>query len=147
VEDHVTVRLFAKRRRTACVEVRPADRRDEWEASWYRERLLDQTLLAAGVVVVVDGVGFLAVPVGGARRGGYISADKRRAAGCIRDALAGRSGFPQVRVCWSRHPSVCHVVEWGEAPPDDDDWARGAHYGYSEQAIRAYVEERADRPN
>ncbi|MFI2434604.1 DUF6302 family protein [Streptomyces sp. NPDC018693] len=123
------------------MEVRSADWRDEWEASWYRERLRDPTLIDAGLVVVVDGTGFLAVPVGGQRRGGYISADDAETVPSLHDALMGRPGFPRLRVRWSTCPSTCHVVEWGEDAPDDDDTARGRFYGYSEQAIGAFVDE------
>jgi hypothetical protein len=125
-------------------EVQPVDQRDEWEASWYRERLLDPTLIHAGVVVVVSRVRHLAVPVGGQRRGGYISLSDSAAVIPLRDALIGRPGFPHVRVHWSRFRSVCHVVAWGEQPPatcEDDDRVWGAHYGYSEQAIQNFLDE------
>ncbi|MEV5880672.1 DUF6302 family protein [Streptomyces sp. NPDC052101] len=126
------------------MEVRPAGQRDEWEASWFRDRLSDPTLIDAGIVVVVDGAGYLAVPVGGQRRGGYVSASDRGTARCLRDALAGRPGYPNVRVRWSACPSDCHTVAWGEAAPDnDDDQAVGEFYGYSPSAIARFGEESA----
>ncbi|MFF5019108.1 DUF6302 family protein [Streptomyces sp. NPDC001165] len=133
-----------RQRPRAAVKVRPADQRDEWEASWYRERLLDPKLLDTGIVVAVDHIGYLAVPVGGQRHGGSISAADRATARSLRDALTGRPGFPQVRVRWSTCPSVCHVVEWGDKSPDiDDDTVRGRFYGYSDRAIAAFADELA----
>ncbi|MEU8473085.1 DUF6302 family protein [Streptomyces sp. NPDC029006] len=145
----MTARTRAKQRAGVPVDVRAADRRDEWETSWYRERLRDPALIDAGVVVAVGRVGYLAVPVGGTRRGGYISTGDRMAVDCLRDALTGRPGFPRVRVRWSKCRSACHVVAWGEDPPgaEDDDQARGEFYGYSEQAIRAFVAELARGTN
>ncbi|MEU5498016.1 DUF6302 family protein [Streptomyces griseofuscus] len=130
-------------KRTPTVEVRPPDRRDEWAASWYRERLDDPTLLDAAVVLVLDGPGSMAVPSGGRRLGGYLSVDDDvTVLRAMRDALDGREGFPHVRVRLSEHPEVCHRVEWGPAPPECGDHAlRGRFYGYSEQAIVAYVDE------
>lgn len=138
---------FIKQRPRAVVEVRPVDWRDEWEAAWFRERLQDPTLIDAGVVVVVDGIGFLAVPVGGRRRGGYTSLDNPEAVYCVRDALVGRRGFPRVRVHWSSCPSTCHVVEWGEDAPDasQEDDVTGRFYGYSEQAIQTFLKGFAHR--
>ncbi|MFJ5035548.1 DUF6302 family protein [Streptomyces sp. NPDC088560] len=129
-------------RPSPAVEVRPADARDEWEVSWFREQLADPSLIGAGVVVVVDGMGFLAVPVGGRRRGGYLAASDRATACCLRDALAGRPGYPDVRVHWVRDARVCHAVRWGgDAPDGDDDRVIGAFYGYSEQATKAYLKD------
>ncbi|MET9017871.1 MULTISPECIES: DUF6302 family protein [Streptomyces] len=54
--------------------MREPDRRDEWELSWYRERLADPSLLDRAVVIVVDGTGYLVVPCCGRRRGGCVSA-------------------------------------------------------------------------
>lgn len=128
------------------MEVRPADWRDEWEASWHRARLAAPTLITAGPVVVVDSIGYLAVPVGGQRRGGYISADNRTTTHLVRNALAGHPGFPRVRVHWSTHRSACHVIEWGEdVPPGDDDTVRGQFYGYTAEAIARFAEEMAAR--
>jgi len=125
------------------VEVRPPDARDEWEASWYRERLHDPSLIDFGVVVVVDGIGFLAVPVGGRRRGGYLAVDDFAMVGQLRAALAGLEGFPSVRVRRSTDPRVCHAVEWGDpAPRSDSEVIRGWFYGFSEQAVVRFCQER-----
>ncbi|MGW2948741.1 DUF6302 family protein [Streptomyces eurythermus] len=113
--------------------------------SWYRERLLDPALITAGVVVVVKGVGYPTVPVGGLRRGGYVNVADDVTTRCLHEALTGRDGFPRVRVRWSLCPSVCHTVIWGDEPPrdDEDDVAQGRFYGYSEEAINRFVEELA----
>ncbi|MET8609857.1 DUF6302 family protein [Streptomyces misionensis] len=130
-------------KRCPAVEVRPPDRRDEWALSWYRERLDDPTLLEAAVVLVADGAGagYLAVPLGGRRRGGELSVDADIAVlWALRDALTGREGFPYVRARRSTHPDVCHRIEWGPAPPPGDDHALvGRFYGYSERAIVRHV--------
>jgi hypothetical protein len=128
---------------SVAVGLRPPDARDEWEASWYRERLADPSLIAAGVVVVVAGrIGYLAVPVGGQRRGGYIPVGDAVDVPLLLQALDGRPGFPAVRVRWSTCESTCHVVEWGDVPPDtDDDAVRGRFYGYSERAMARFDEE------
>lgn len=123
--------------------MRCPDMREEWEASWYRERLADPSLVAAAVAVVVDGISYLAVPVGGERRGGYIPVREPTAAMLLRQALDGLRGFPSVRVRWSFHLDACDVVEWGDYPPDTDcDAERGRFYGYSEQSIARFTKER-----
>ncbi|MCG0062220.1 DUF6302 family protein [Streptomyces tricolor] len=128
------------------VAVRPHDHREEWEASWYRERLADPSLLAASIAVVIGRTSYLAVPVGPGRHGGYISIGGPEAACYLHRALAGRAGFPAVRIRWSAHPSVYHVVEWGEPVPEtEDDTVRGAFYGYSARAIRSFTEELTSR--
>ncbi|MCG8970205.1 DUF6302 family protein [Streptomyces sp. CL12-4] len=131
------------RRRPPNVYLRPPGAPDAWEVVWYSERLADPSLLDSAVVAVVDRVGYLAVPVGGAgnqRRGGFLAVDDRLTARCLHYVLMGRAGFPAVRVQWSTDRSVCHNVEWGEAPPDtDDDQVRGHFYGYSEQAIDRFA--------
>lgn len=130
-----------RRKAQLVVEVRPPDARDEWEVSWYRERLADPSLIAAGVVVVVGRIGWLAVPVGGQRRGGYLAVDRAEDVEPLRRALDGRPGFPAIRVQWSTRRDVCHVIEWGEyTPGPDDDVERGRFYGYSEAAVRAYLD-------
>lgn len=112
---------------------------DEWEVSWYRERLHDDELLAEAIVVVVGWIRYLAVPVGGQRRGGYISVTDPVWARRLAEALLGREGFPDVRVQWSEHPSVLHVVEWGDVAPDSvDDAVRGHFYGYSTEAVARF---------
>jgi hypothetical protein len=116
---------------------------DEWEVSWYRERLYDQSLLQKSVVIVLGQTRYLAVPVGGQRRGGWISVDDREVLEQLVDALKNRDGFPLVRVRWSGHPDVCHSVAWGERHPvttDKDEVLR--FYGLDPAAAdRAWAEE------
>jgi hypothetical protein len=116
---------------------------DDWEADYYRKRLRNPELVEAGLVVVIDGWQCLAVPVGSGRRGGYVSVEDVVTGLAVRSALAGQPGFPDVRLRWSPHPDTCHVVEWGDRVPDtDDDVERGRFYGYSEQAIDRFTEEK-----
>ncbi|MDN3265671.1 DUF6302 family protein [Streptomyces sp. CSDS2] len=130
---------------TTVVQVRAPGPQDEWETSWYRERLADPGLVNAGVVLVVHGMGYLAVPVGGTRRAGHLAVANAKVALLLADALRGREGFPAVRVRWSDSPETCHMITWGELPPETDDAARGRVFGYSEQAITAHLEEQTDR--
>jgi hypothetical protein len=102
---------------------------------YYRARLADLSLLDGSLAVGLGKAALLAVPVGGSRRGGYLSVDLLTTAVAVRDLLSGRLGFPDVRVRWSPYPDTCHVVEWGGTPPDGDDIACGRFYGYSEAAI------------
>ncbi|GHD34858.1 hypothetical protein GCM10010313_81800 [Streptomyces violarus] len=128
---------------SAVVRLRPPGKRDEWEASWYRERLADPSLLTTAVAVVIGGISYLAVPVGGERRGGYIPVRDATSVMLIRQALEGLDGFPSARVRWSTHPDTCDAVEWGDpAPPGDDDAESGRFYGYSEQSIARFTKER-----
>ncbi|EYT79347.1 hypothetical protein CF54_31865 [Streptomyces sp. Tu 6176] len=128
------------------VEVRRPCRRDEWELSWYRERLADLTILDAAVTIVVDRTRFLAVPVPvpvpetGGRRGGYLIMTRRRTAQCLRDVLDGMAGFPDVRVVLPSTRAECHAVRWGDEPPGCwDDYGQGHFYGYRDQAIGQFV--------
>ncbi|MEV5985716.1 DUF6302 family protein [Streptomyces sp. NPDC052051] len=36
---------------------------------------------------------------------------------------------------------MCHVIQWGEDAPADDDAARGEFYGYTTVAIRRFAED------
>jgi hypothetical protein len=109
---------------------------DEWEVSFYRDSLLDPSLLDASVVVVMGRTRYLAVPVGERRRGGWISVPDKRVLEQLVDALKGRDGFPQARVRWSGHPDVCHAVAWGATHPrtaDENEVAR--FYGLDPAAV------------
>ncbi|PAZ16590.1 hypothetical protein CLM62_06470 [Streptomyces sp. SA15] len=116
---------------------------DEWEMCWYRERLDDPALLDACVVVVIEESRYLAVPVGGKRRGGYILLDDTNHLEQLRDALKDRDGFPSVRVRWSRHPDVCHSIAWGDPHPRTTDQNKVLEfYGFDLDAVeRAWKEE------
>ncbi|MFJ6014433.1 DUF6302 family protein [Streptomyces sp. NPDC092952] len=112
----------------------PPTEADEDEAAYYRERLEDLSLMEAALTVRVGGVAYLAVPVGGARRGGYLPMPELAMGCAVRDALRGTPGFPDVRLRWSPYEDACHVVAWGERAPEDDE-LQGRFYGYSAEAI------------
>lgn len=116
----------------------PPGEADERDAAYYRERLEDPALLEAAVAVRVGEDVCLAVPVGGRRRGGYLSVTEVMTGLAVRALLRGQAGFPDVRLRWSPYADTCHVVEWGERPPGGDDAARGRFYGYSAEAIAAF---------
>jgi hypothetical protein len=118
----------------------------EWH--WFVERLADPTLLDDAIEVFLsNGYVTLAVPIGGTRRGGYVSLSDRADVEDVLDELTGLQGFPQCRAEYSDDPDVCHVVRWGDDPPalpDEDaeeivwaqeDFEEGRFYGYSEHAI------------
>ena len=107
------------------------------QREWYRERLADATLLDGAVAIraerrFID----LAVPVGGTRRGGYVSCCSIRRAKAAYFQLEGRPGFPSVRIDYSPYRDACHCVCWGEQPPEEDDNAIGRFYGYREEVLR-----------
>ncbi|MEU0857525.1 DUF6302 family protein [Streptomyces griseofuscus] len=108
-----------------------------YDYEYFAERLADPSLLESALAVCVHRAPLLAVPVGGKRLGGYMSLDLLILAEKTRSLLAGRDGFPNVRVRPSPYRDTCHVVEWGGQPPvcDYADAARGQFYGYSEAAI------------
>ncbi|MEU0272297.1 DUF6302 family protein [Streptomyces sp. NPDC006307] len=135
--------------RPLAVLLPPAEA-DDREVAYYRERLEDPSLMAAGLAVLVDGFAYLAVPVGGGRRGGYLPMTELVTGLAVRSLLCGRPGFPDVRLRWSPYGDCCHVVEWGDRPPDDlDDVIHGRFYGYSAEAIAqalAWQDNRAAHP-
>ncbi|KUO04798.1 DUF6302 family protein [Streptomyces caeruleatus] len=123
------------------VRLLPAGHAYDYE--YFRARLADTTMLNKSVAVCLFRAPLLAVPVGGARRGGYMSLELVTLALEVRSLLDARSGFPNLRVRWSPYRDTCHVVEWGAESPMWDDAARGRFYGYSETAIDAYLREHA----
>lgn len=125
--------------REALAVILPLAEADEEGVTYFPERLDDPALMDAGAAVLVDGFAELAVPVGGRRRGGYLPVPDVVTGLAVRAALAGRPGFPQVRLRWSRDLDACHVVEWGEpAPVYEDHAAHGRFYGYSTEAIARF---------
>ena len=118
-----------------------------YEYVWFAERLHDPRLLKRAVAV--GRVGTLAVPCGGRRRAGwcwsYGAADGRRILG----ELAGRRGFPDVRLVRASR-GYGPRVEWGEGAPPlprsklseelaDHAIREGLLYGYSDRAIVDFV--------
>ncbi|MFJ5890247.1 DUF6302 family protein [Streptomyces californicus] len=112
------------------------------EVGYYRRRLHDPALLERALGVEMLGHVVLAVPVGGRRQGGYISVSEIVTGEAVRNLLAGREGFPDVRMLRSPYADTCHSVRWGAPPPDDIEdgiVADGMHYGYSDEAIASHV--------
>ncbi|QNA77067.1 hypothetical protein C8250_039100 [Streptomyces sp. So13.3] len=110
-----------------------------YDFEYIGSRLADPSLLDHAVAVCVHRAPLLAVPVGGARRGGFMSFDLLILAEKTRGLLEGLPGFPDLRLRPSPYRDTCHLVEWGGRPPacDYDDAARGRFYGYSKAAVRA----------
>ncbi|MFI0721908.1 DUF6302 family protein [Streptomyces sp. NPDC021224] len=80
-------------------------------------RLHDRAVLRGAVAVQIFRVPLLAVPVGGCRRSGRLSAGPVTIALAVHSVLRGRDGFPHLRIVEdARGGDWC--VEWGEqAPP------------------------------
>ncbi|MCC3767639.1 DUF6302 family protein [Streptomyces sp. UNOC14_S4] len=110
-----------------------------YDYAYFRDLLADPSVLATGVAVRIARVPLLAVPVGGPRRGGYFPVPNVTVGLAVRGLLAHRPGFPAPRLRWAPYRDTCHVVEWGDVPPVDDDAARGRFYGYRETAIAAFL--------
>ncbi len=68
-----------------------------YDYEYYRSRLTDPAILVDAVAICVFRAPLLAVPVGGARRGGYMSFDLLTLATAAKTLLDGRPGFPDLR--------------------------------------------------
>jgi len=119
----------------------------EYELAYFKARLDDPSLLDRAIQVE----GMLAVPIGGRRRGGYLSvADAQMSERAIA-RLAGITGFPNLRYEYEQDDDGAeyHLVRWGDAPPHEPnlnaliefELEEGQFYGYSDRAISAYVNE------
>ncbi|MEV8391783.1 MULTISPECIES: DUF6302 family protein [unclassified Streptomyces] len=112
-----------------------------------QDRLADPGLLEQAVEVRVgerDGVVRyrLAVPVGGARRAGYLTVADYAEALATLAMLDGRPGFPHVRLrgtVTSRDSR--RTIIWGDDPPTTDAAARWKFYGYSDTSISRYAQQ------
>ncbi|MFH8642050.1 DUF6302 family protein [Streptomyces goshikiensis] len=111
---------------------------------WYRDRLADPGLADQGIAIGVFRLPLLVVPVGGPRRGGCYAAPELAVATAVRNALAGRPGFPSLRVRRSPYVDTCHTVDWGAPAPAWDEVARGRFYGYSSSAIHERLDPRQE---
>ncbi|MCZ4118114.1 DUF6302 family protein [Streptomyces sp. H39-S7] len=133
--------------RGLVVSLRPAEEAYDYEH--FRDRLADPSVLAGAVAVRVFRAPLLAVPIGGSRRGGYMSFDVLALAMAARGLLADQAGFPNLRLRWAPHPDTCHTIEWGDPAPEwwEDDAVFGRFYGYSESAITSFVRERPQTPS
>ncbi|MFE4173252.1 DUF6302 family protein [Streptomyces sp. NPDC056909] len=119
----------------------------ETDRASMRERLADPTLLDSAFAVPVgetDGKMRyrLAVPVGGSRRAGSLTVANDAEAEATLSALAGRQGFPSVRLrgTGSAH-SARRTVVWGDGFPRGDAVTRWKHLGYSDEAIVRYEQQ------
>jgi hypothetical protein len=116
-----------------------------------KDRLEDVSLLKRSVPIVCDGIAVeLAVPVGGKRRGGYVSLATLRWCRAAVRLLKGNPGFPNLRIVDGRRWQCMHNVEWGDPQPqcdtdlhNADDVERGRYFSYSEKAIEKFVKEKA----
>jgi hypothetical protein len=122
------------------------------DRAWYAARLDDPWLLDFSIVVRRSDRHFLlAAPIGGRRRGGFVSLKSPKDADQAADRLRGTAGFPNVRIERSQERGAYHVVRWGENEPsitqrcDQADAqiaqhrAAGEFFGYSDSAIRAFL--------
>ncbi|ESQ05646.1 hypothetical protein B590_07855 [Streptomyces sp. PVA_94-07] len=134
-------------RHSAAVSLRPAA--EAYDYAHFRSRLAEPALLTDAVAVRVFRAPLLAVPVGGPRRGGYMSFDLLTHATETHVLLAEHPGFPRLRVRSSPYRDTCHTVEWGDAAPDwrEDDAVFGRFYGYSEAAIAAFTRRHHQTPS
>ncbi|MFI1677568.1 DUF6302 family protein [Streptomyces sp. NPDC020607] len=116
---------------------------------YYEQRLADLHLLDRAISICTLRLSFLAVPVGGSRRGGFFPVDCACFGLAVRYALRAFPGFPDVRLRWSPWPDP-HHVEWGEKPSwlwsCQDDAVLGRFYGYSDAAIARYTAAKTRAP-
>ncbi|MFJ8980448.1 DUF6302 family protein [Streptomyces sp. NPDC102282] len=124
---------------------------DAYDFDYYEQRISDTWLLDKSVTVRTMRMPFLAVPVGGTRRGGYYLVSCLCFGLKVRDLLLAQADFPDLRLRWSPYPDTCLVVEWGEQPPslwgDRDAATLGRFYGYNEAAIAAFIRRHPQIPS
>ncbi|MGW6235403.1 DUF6302 family protein [Streptomyces sp. NPDC055094] len=119
----------------------------ETDRASMRERLADLDLLEQAVAVRVGETNGavryrLAVPVGGSRRGGYLTVAVYAEALATLSVLDGRAGFPSVRVRGTvTARDSRRTIMWGEDPPTTGAVARWQFYGYSAEAIARFVQQ------
>ncbi|MFD8963467.1 DUF6302 family protein [Streptomyces sp. NPDC059568] len=119
----------------------------ETDRASMRDRLADPTLLDSAFAVPVGVTNGemryrLAVPVGGSRRTGYLTVANDTEAEATLSALAGRQGFPSVRLRGNSNVhGVSRTVIWGEDFPRGDAVTRWRHLGYSDEAIVRYEQQ------
>jgi len=122
------------------------------DRAWYMTRLDDLWLLNFSIPLSSgDGCFFLAVPIGGRRRGGLVPFASPKTAEQAAEKLRSKAAFPNVRIERSRQGGTCHEVWWGEDKPaisESDNQiedriaehrAAGEFFGYSDSEIRAFL--------
>lgn len=128
------------------------------DRAWYATRLDDPWLLDFSIPLRTrDACFFLAVPVGGRRRGGLVPFDSPKSAEQAAERLRGTAGFPNVRIERSRKRGSHHLIRWGEEQPTvterdnqvegkiAEHRSAGEFFGYSDSAIRAFLFEQFGR--
>lgn len=109
------------------------------QQKWFEERLEDVGLLDRAMVVAGD----LAVPVGGKRRGGFISGswDPEWVKRIIAQLGADPEGFPRPHLERGGRRDTADTIRWGDAPPRSaNPVSMGRYYGYSEEAIHEFTQ-------
>lgn len=105
-----------------------------YDFDYHRGRLADPSVLRFSVAIGLFRAPLLAVAVGGPRRGGYFPTPDPNVALAVREALDGRAGFPEPRLCWTAG-GTCSGVAWGEAPCCRADARSGRFYGYTDSVL------------
>ncbi|EFK98220.1 predicted protein [Streptomyces sp. SPB78] len=126
--------MSAPRAETGKAVLASVSEADPEDTAYFRARLVEPALILRGVAVALGGGVSRAVPVGGARRAGFLPVPEITTGLAVRDLLSGREGFPSVRLHWSP-PGACHTVEWGDRVDHLNDEQRGAAFGYRPEAI------------
>lgn len=121
------------------LELMPAQEACDYDHS--RSALADRENLRRSIALRIHDTTFLAVPLGGRRRGGYLFVCCTTAGLLVRDVLKGPDGFPNRRLSWSPYTDTCHVVRWSEPEASEwcDDTVCGCFYGYRAVPIFAFT--------
>ena len=105
-------------------------------SNYYLHRLADPSLLEHALVTKS---GDLAVPVGGARRGGWTQVTSKAEGRQLIEEMQQRPDlFPNPRFGYDGE-----VIAFGAEEPDDDVEA-GSYFGYSDAAIQKFVQKLAE---
>jgi hypothetical protein len=122
------------------------------DRAWYAAQLDDPWLLDFSIVVRRSDRHFLlAAPIGGRRRGGFLSFESANDAVQAAERLKDTAGFPDVRIEPFRERGAHYAVRWGENEPSitqrcdqaeaqiAQHRAAGEFFGYSDSAIQAFL--------
>lgn len=112
-------------------------------ASYYKERLVNPELYDSRVT---GPHGQVMVPVGGARRSGYMEAMSREGAEEVLSTIQDKPGFPNARLVPYQNAFEVH---WGEPIDPDNALQTGLSLGYKPDLVRKFAgvkEAPAERP-